>query len=212
MTASEIISNFELYVDDSTELSTSEELALLNKIYKKIFTSRPWEFAKKTASGSISGLEITLPSDFAYLCPNYQYTDNSVSSQQNSSPIVIFVGSNYTPIKVVNFSDRRQYLNSVGYAYIDSRQGKLVFTAQPTETTYEFDYVFVPADLTITDSPAVPIGFMDAISHAIYHGMAVDDMIIQLFDKAKSYAEVNEKKYQSYIADMAYINANLLMN
>lgn len=212
MITSEIISNFELYVDDSTELSTSEELDLANKIYKKIFTSRPWEFAKKTASGSISGLEITLPSDFAYLYPNYQYTDNSVSSQQNSSPIVIFVGSNYTPIKVVNFSDRRQYLNSVGYAYIDARQGKLIFTAQPIETTYEFDYVFVPADLTVSDSPAVPIGFMDAISHAIYHGMAVDDMIIQLFDKAKSYAEVNEKKYQSYIADMAYTNANLLMN
>jgi hypothetical protein len=212
MTTSEIISNFELYVDDSTELSVSEELALANKIYKKIFTSRQWEFAKKMASGSISGLEITLPSDFAYLYPNYQYTDNSVGNNGSSSPIVIFIGTNYSPIKVVNFSDRRQYLNSVGYAYIDSRQGKLIFTAQPTETTYEFDYVFIPADLTVSDSPAVPAGFIDDISNAIYHGMAVDDMIIQLFDKAKSYADENKAQYDYYLRSMAFTNANLLMN
>jgi hypothetical protein len=212
MTTSEIISNFELYVDDMTELSTSEELSLLNKILRKIWISRPWEFAKKSVSGSISGLEITLPTDFAYLYPNYNYTDNAIGTSTNSSPVVIYVGSEYNPIKVINYSDRRRYYNQSGYAYIDSARSKLVFTVQPTESTYEFDYIYVPATLIAGEDLPVPIGFNDALSHAIYHGMAVDDMIIQLFDKAKSYARENEAKYNSYIADLAYMNANLLMN
>lgn len=212
MTVAEIISKFELFVDDMTELSASEELALVNKFFKKIFISRPWEFAKKTKSGSISGIEIDLPTDFAYLYPNYNYTDNSIGSEQNSSPVVIYVGSNYSPIKVINWSDRRRYYNQSGYAYVDISRNKLVFTVQPNETTYEFDYIYIPADLTANGSLPVPIGVSDAMGHAIYHGMCVDDMIIQLFDKAKSYAEENQARYQSYLNDIAYINSNLLMN
>lgn len=47
MLASEIIAKFELYVDDSTELSTQEELDLLNKVYQKVADDRPWEILKK---------------------------------------------------------------------------------------------------------------------------------------------------------------------
>jgi hypothetical protein len=212
MTTSEIISNFELYVDDMTELSASEELSLLNKVFKKIWISRPWEFAKKSVSGAITGIEIDLPTDFAYLYPNYNYTDNTIGIFTNSSPVVIYVGSEYNPIKVVNYSDRRRYYNQSGYAYIDSARSKLVFTVQPTESTYEFDYIFIPADLALGASLPVMAGFVDSLSWAIVHGMAVDDMIIQIFDKAKSYAKENEIKYNSHITDMAYVNANLLMN
>lgn len=211
MTASEIISKFELLVDDTTELATSEELDLLNKIYKKIFINRPWEFSKKTISGTITNGYITLPSDFAYLFPNYQYTDNSYSSQQNSSPTVIFTGNN-NPVKVVNYSDRRQYNNQSGYAYIDLANSKIVFTATPSDTTYDFDYVFIPSNLGLSDSPNVPIGFMDSISQAIASGMSVEDTICQLFDKARSYAPENQAKYDSALRDMAYINARLLQN
>lgn len=212
MIANDIIKKFELFVDDTTELSSSEELDLVNKLFKKIFINRPWEFAKKQASGSFSGLEIDLPADFAYLVPNYNYTDNSSANDQNSAPTVIYIGANYEPIKVVNFSDRRRYYNQSGYAYVDLSRGKLVFTAQPSGATYEFDYVYIPADLTLSDELSVPIGFRDAMSHAIYHGMCVEDMIIQIFDKAKSYAAENQAKYTSYLADLAYINSRLLQN
>ena len=47
MTAQEIIAAFELKVDDSTELSTSEELALLNRVYQLVCDERPWEILKK---------------------------------------------------------------------------------------------------------------------------------------------------------------------
>jgi hypothetical protein len=209
MTTSEIIAKFELFVDDSTELSASEELDLLNQVYRKIFINRPWEFSKKSVSGSISGLEVTLPTDFAYLYPNYQHTDNTVSSQQNSSPTVIFTGSAHNPIKVVNYSDRRQYLNSSGYAYIDIRNGNLVFTAQPNDTTYEFDYVFVPTSLVSGEELPIPMAFNDLMSKAIFYGMCVEDMTIQLFDKARSYAKENQDKMDSYLRDMAYVNARL---
>ena len=69
MLTSELITKFELYVDDGTELSSQEELDLANKIYYSICNYRPWEWLKKTVTGTISSGTITLPTDFAYMSP-----------------------------------------------------------------------------------------------------------------------------------------------
>jgi hypothetical protein len=213
MKASEIISDiFELYLDDTTELSSDEELALLNRIYKKICRNRPWEFLKKPATGSIlsSGTTyyITLPTDFAFLAENNQSTDNSVSVNNNSSPKVIFVGSAMKPYQVVNFSDRRQYLNKSGFAYVDLANNRIVFTAQPDGSTYEFDYIKVPTTLTANDEPIFPEDFHPMIGF----GMAVDGFIMQLFEKARSYAAENQNKYNDYLRDLAYYNSQFQLN
>lgn len=211
MTSAELIAKFELYVDDGTELSTAEELSLLNKIYHKVCDDRPWEFLKKTATGTTSTTVpyIALPSDFGYIAENYSYTDDSVSTQINSAPKVIFVGTSYSPYYIINFSDRRQYLNKKGYAYVDIVNSRLVFTAQPTTAeAIEYDYIHIPTDLIISTSPIFPARFHDVI----YHGMATDDYSIQQFDKSRSYADENTIKYNDYMKSMAYWNSQLLNN
>lgn len=208
MTGAEIISMFELYVDDTSELSSSEELALCNRIYKKVCRNRPWEFLKKSASGTLSASVdyVALPSDFAYMAENNQKTDISIGGS-NSVSKVVFVGSDYRAYKVINFSDRRQYRDNDGYCYIDIANSRLVFTKQPSALAYEFDYVSIPADLTTGTSPLLPDNH-----EIIAYGMATDSFIIQQFPKAQSYQAENQLKYNEALKDLAYSNANLNCN
>lgn len=211
MTGAEIIAKFEQYVDDLTELSSTQELELLNKIYQKVCEDRPWEFCKKEKTGTMtSTTTIAFPSDFSHLLENYNYTDNGMSTETNSKPCVVFISSNsgstYSPFKVVNWSDRRQYLNTNGVCYIDYASSVITFPyAQSSGALYNFDYKSVPTNLTTSTSPIFPARFQDIL----YHGMAVDDMIIQLFDKARSYAKENQAMYESYLKQMALWNSNL---
>lgn len=213
MTSSEIINKFELQVSDVTELSTAEELYILNRVYNKVMSSRPWEILKTPYSGTMSGsgtdgMYITLPSDFAFFSQNAQYTNNTISYQGNESPVVIFVGSNRTPYYVVNYSDRVQYLGKTGYAYLDIANNKIVFTGTPVSNTYLFDYIKVPATLGSTDEPLIPERFQDIL----VYGMAVEDTILQLSNKAESYAPENQAKYDSMLVDLAYWNSQLILN
>lgn len=209
-TTQNIIDTFELLVGDTTELSSAEELSLAEKIYRKVLSNRPWEFLKKEFSGTTTGATtVTLPTDFAYLADNYNYTDNTIETVQRSRPCVVFVGTNYQPYRVVNWSDRRQYRNNSNVCWIDIVNGNLEFSVAPASgQTVSFDYIYNPAALTTSSAPVFPSTYYDIIAY----GMAVDDMAMQLFDKARSYAKENELKYQSYLADMAYYNSQLQMN
>lgn len=215
LTAAQIITSFELQVSDITELSSSEELSLLNRLYQKICLDRPWEFLKTQASGTIlqdaTGYYITAPLDFAYFVENNQFTDNSMSVNNNAAPKVIFVissGGAYQPYQIINFSDRRQYINRGGFAYFDALNGVIRFTGTPQGTTYEFDYIKVPPVLTINDSPLFPGRFHDILVFA----MASDNDILQLSPKATSYAAENQAKYQQYLLDLQYWNSLLQLN
>jgi len=220
----DIISKFELYLDDSSELSSTDELELVNKIYQEICDDRPWEFLKKPAAGTLTtGVDsfgnaqyyISVPTDFREFAINNQSNDNTVGTENNMSPKVIFLSTQtngYTPWQVVNFSDRRQYLKSQGYAYLDMANSKIILCAAPnaTDLTYEFDYIKIPPDLTAAtvapySDPLFPARYWDAI----YHKMAADDQIIQIFDRAHSYMAENQARYQKILLDMQYFNSNL---
>lgn len=206
MTTAQIIADFETYVDDTTELSTTQEIALVNKHYQIVCDDRPWEFLKKEGSGTmLSTTTITTPSDFAHFVENLNLTDNSQNYDFNAKPVGIFINDNKI-LRIVNWDTRRQYANQDGYAYLDMNAGLIRTTyAQPAGATYSFDYKSVPATLLIGSTPVIPERFHPMI----YHSMAVDDMIIQLFDKARSYANENRLAYAGYLSRMAYWNANL---
>lgn len=188
-TTQDIISKFELFIGDSTELSTTEEVDLVQKVCTKIYNSDEWEFLKKEATGTISGTEITQPADF-----------NRMTSIQR-----IYLGANKREFVEVPFDRRREFDNQNGYFYYDARQEKFIFTVSQSDT-YSFDYIYVPAALdTTTSNPVFPVRFWDMI----YHGMCLDSDIINLSDKARSYAQVNEAKYASLLADMQSWNKKL---
>lgn len=190
MTGNEIIKLFNLILDDTSELSATEELALANRIYKKICI-KPYEFLKKEAIGTLSDTlpYIALPTDFCFIpdTPVDDYTK------------IIYV--NNSPIRIVSFSDRRQ----TGVAYVDMTNSRLVLSTQPKADVYSYDYIRIPADLTLTTSPVFPVA-----NEVIAFGMATDSFIIQQWDKAKSYAPENQAKYESGICDIDYYNSNLV--
>lgn len=205
MTKGEIITKFELYLDDSTELSTDESSDLFDKIYRQINSDRPWEGTKTEGTGtaSTSVPYISLPANFLYLTANNNFTD---SSEQAGRPVV-FVGTTYEPYEVISWSDRRQYRDQTGYAYIDFANSRLYFTKQPASANaVEFDYHAQQTALTTNDEPWFPEEFHDLI----YHLMCVDDYIIQQSDKAKSYKSENEKMAKDYMERMVYWNSQLV--
>lgn len=210
MLASEAITQFELQVNDITELSTSEELIILNRIYQRVCDDRPWEFLKTAATGTMSGSGvdgyfITMPSDFAYFYENYNWTDNSYSTQLNRTPKVIFIGTAKTPYSIVNYSDRRQYLGKTGYAYLDFVNSKIYFTGTPVSTTYAMDYIKAPSTMTAGSTILIP----DRFCPILIYGMSTENEIIQLSDKAKSYAQENLDLYNEYLGKLALWDSRL---
>ena len=205
MTGAEIIQKFELQVDDLTELSSQDELDLLNKVYRKVLGGKAYECTKKTASGSLSTSlpYVALPSDFLFFVQNHNYTGRG---EYAKGPFVL-VGDNYSPYEIVSWSDRRQYRNNANKAYLDIRNSRLYFTMQPSQAlTYEFDYHALPDLLTTGTSPIIP-----AHLHPLFvHLMATEDFVLQLSDKAKSYAGENAAMAASYQADLDLWNANLV--
>lgn len=217
-TATQIIVNFELQVNDLTELSSSEELALLNRVYFKVCNGQPYEFLKKQGSGSLgsdsNGSFITLPGDFNFFPGNAAYTDNSIGQDNNAAPKIVFLvsGTTYTPYQVINWSDRRMYVNRSGFCYVDAANGVVRFTGgtgfTPPASSWEFDYIFVPPVLTINDTPKIPGQFHDMLVYK----MATENDVLQLSPKATSMQADNQAKYEEYVADLQYWNAQFYNN
>ena len=185
----DIITAFELYFGDETSLSSAEELALVQKKYNEVLMSEEWEFLKTTASGTVSGTNITQPTDF----------DRLTTDQQ------IYIGSGSQNFQVIPYTNRRKYANQRGYFYYDAKNGKFVST-QSLSDTYSFDYIYVPPALDLVSSnPVFPTRFYDML----YHAMCIDSDIINLSDKARSYAKENEAKYYQFLSSMKDWNKKL---
>lgn len=201
MKVSEIIQKFHLQVDDSTELSSDEELSLFNDVLQETAFARPWNIFKTTATGTVVNNEIELPSDFAYIYNNRNYAGNDT---QSSLP-VIFIGPTYEPYYIVNFDQRRQYRNKKGYAYIDYGQNKIVFLDTPSNSSYEFDYIKTPATLGLTDTPPFPSRFHKKFAF----DMAIQDSIVQMSDKIEVLLATNKAEANRYMSDMEMWDSKL---
>jgi len=195
-----IIDKLELYAGDSTDLSSTDELDLIQKKYNQVLEEHDWEFLKKTATGTLStSLQyVTAPADFRSFAKNYQ-----------SYKKVIYIGSNYDAYEIVPFDNRREFRDQKGYAYYDALNARIYFTRQPdTADTYEFDYLHIPTALTTSTSPIFPVRYWDAL----YHSALMDNDIIQLSDKARREYKENEAAYRTIIDKMVSWNATLSNN
>lgn len=209
MLASDAISQFETYVDDTTELSSAQELTLLQKVFGDVWSDRPWEFAKVNATGtfSLTTPNIPIPADFSHFVENDSATDNTSQTHNNAAPKVIFIGANLRPYQIINWSDRRQYQNRTGFAYLDLPNSAITLTGSPTAPDlYDFDYKLIPPTLVLDQEiPKIPEEFQPIL----WHLMAIDDEIILHFPRASSYAPDNKAKADGYMDRIALWNANL---
>ena len=204
MTKAQILQKFTLYLDDFTELSTVEAGQLFDKIYERINSERPWEGTKAAFVGATSSSVpyVTLPTDFLYLTANHNTTDGDLAYGP-----VVFVGPTYTPYRAVSYSDRRQYRTHNNVVWIDIAASQLTFAMQPTSAlAVEYDYHRRMPVLADSESPWFPI-----YHDMIYHGMCVDDFVIQQSDKAKSYKSEHEKMFAEYMEKLAYWNSQLVL-
>jgi hypothetical protein len=205
MTKSEIIVKAQLYLDDTSDLSSAEFSDLFDKMYRKVNSSRPWEGTKKEGSTTTStSLQyVDLATDFLFLTQNANYTN---SSEPADFPVV-FRGTAYNPYKVVSWSDRRQYRGSNAHAWIDFPNRRLYFSSTPTVSeSVEYDYHGQMDALADGDSPWFPAEYHDVL----YHMMVSDDFVIQQSDKAKSYKNENDKMAKDYLEEMAWWNSQLV--
>ncbi len=189
MTGDEIIEKYNLQVDDASELSSDEELALANDVYDDVCDDRDWEWLKESFTGttSISVPYIALPDDFKYIAPN----------KDNRS--VVFVGDEFSEYEVVSYSDRRNYRNMSGFCYIDVPNSRLVFTLQPTEAkSVEYDYIKIQEPLEDDTSPLFRSGFHVIIAY----GMAAKFNNLEQTDKAVSYQRENTGLYNGVLSKM----------
>lgn len=205
MTKAEIIIKAQLYLDDTSDLSSQEYSDLFDMKYRDLNSRKPWEGTKKegTSTTSTSVGYVSLPSDFLYLTQN---ANNTESTYESSRPVV-YVGSAYSPYQVVSWSDRRRYRNKEGYCYVDWANLQLHFTKQPTKAeAVEYDYHGTMTELASGDTPWFPEEFHPIL----FHEMVVDDFIIQQSNKAQSYAGENQAKAEMYYKNMCFWNSNLV--
>lgn len=217
----EIIARFRLQVDDSTELSSTEELSLLNQVRREVENDRDWEWLKAEGSWTTSTTVpyMSLPTDFKKLSSNYNwvtprfgnagvpvwYSWNPVPMNVWNIPVV-FIGTNKEPYQVVPFSDRRNYRDHSGVCYIDVANNRLYFVSQPTiAQSVEFDYIKRGADLTTATSPL----FNSAYHEILSYGMAAKLDSMLLTNKNESYSRENEIFYLRMLEQMAIEDANL---
>lgn len=193
----DIIARFNLQVDDSSELSSDEELALAQEVYNEVCEDRPWEFLKTSFEGTSSTTVpyIDLPADFRELAPN------------KDGYSVVFVGTDYAEYKVVPFSSRREHRDQDGFCYIDIASSRLYFTKQPTiAKSVEYDYIKIPPALTPTTAPLVTTS---QFGNMIAYGMAGKFNPIEQSEKATSYQRENRAEYFSMLSDFRMLDANI---
>lgn len=193
-----IIDRYNLQVDDQSQLSTDEELALTNEVYIDICNDRPWEWLKTTFTDVTS-------TTLSYIDLPANFKEFSLNKYGKS---VVFVGTAFDEYKVIPFSSRRDYRDMVGFCYVDGT--RLYFTSQPTSVmAIEFDYIKRPADLTLSTEPLVTT---DQFGKMIAYGMAAKFTNIEQPSKGKvtsSYQKENQIEYNNMMSNLRMEDSNI---
>ena len=193
LTGQQIIDRFELYTDDTTDLSSDEELILANDKLRLVYMEQPWEFLRRKKSGNVEGDgKITLPTDFDEFLENF--TDDPAIGEA----IMKVVYVNRSPYLVVPMGQRNANSFS-NICWIDPSDGKINFAQSPgAGASYEYDYKTSPDDITVATSPKLPAEYHPMIVFS----MLIDEEIIKKSEKARSSMQDNFVQYQRYLKNL----------
>jgi hypothetical protein len=195
MLASEIISNYQLQTDDQTQLSDAEALALLNRVLRKIYNTRPWGFLMKSYTGSVSNKSMDLPTDYQYLIPTYDANGETLN-----------IYSLNDVVRVIPWDEVRNYTQgvtepNVPYAYVDLRTDTIkLLTTRYNGKDMSMDYIYSPSSILTTGSPAIPSRFQDILPYL----MTVESNTIDQGEKGMSYTPENNSAAYAILEDMIY--------
>lgn len=193
LTGQQIIERFELYTDDTTDLSSDEELILANDKLRLIYMEQPWEFLRRKKSGNVeSDGKITLASDFDEFLENF--TDDPTEGEATMK--VVYVSR--SPYLVVPMGQRNANSFS-NVCWIDPSDGKINFAQNPgVGAAYEYDYKTSPDDITVSTSPKLPPEYHPMVVFS----MLIDEEIIKKSEKARSSIQDNAVQYQRYMKNL----------
>jgi hypothetical protein len=214
MLLSEIITRFELYSDDQTELSGAEEYTVANKVLSDIYNENDWEWLRKRYSGTTDSLgQLALPTDFMKFMHNYSAeggTPNTKVVWVNNIPYPIIPLGLATQYDILSFSadSLAVYGNSMIAtssiaAYVENNT--LKFTQGfGANSPVKFDYKYRPATMIGTDAP-----LWDSSMHQLLvNGMLIDDDVIQRSIKANSNVVENRAAYNKYLSNLRMLDAS----
>lgn len=193
MIGSQIIARFRLQVDDSSELSSQEELDLLNQVYTDLCIDRPWYWLRSATpvnqimTTDTNGILCSvLPANFSAIIP-MKYNKE-----------VIFVGTARRIYRVIPYAIKEDYRDMDGFCYIDTVNGAIYFTKAPVNTEIvSYDYTIIPLALTLTTSPIMPFNHI-----ALAYAMAFNWNPIEQSNKLTSYRTENMVYYNSKLLDL----------
>jgi hypothetical protein len=195
LTGQQIIDRFELYTDDTTDLSSDEELILANDKLRLVYMEQPWEFLRRKKAGVIENDgKITLSSDFD------EFLENFSDDAAYGEPVmkVVYIGSQKAPYLVVPMGQRNANSFS-NVCWIDPSDGKINFAQSPgAGASYEYDYKTSPDDITVATSPKLPAEYHPMIVFS----MLIDEDIIKKSEKARSNMQDNAVQYQRYLKNL----------
>lgn len=192
MTAADIISKFDTYTDDMSELSAADKLDLLNKKYRELSNEREWEWLRSIGSVAIASSIITLPTDFKILAEDFTAKEQGIYS---GFRFFFWIGDIAYP--VVSIKERRTYGD---HAYFDPKNRRIVLQDTNVTGTAEFDYYGKVTALGLNDEPA----FSDDYHPVLYHMMAIDHEIIDQSEKARSMRPEHEAAIEGFMQDLTY--------
>jgi len=193
MTGEQIINNFRTKVDDSSELSQSQELELLNEIYDEVLSSRKWDFLKTKSTGTLSGNKIQLPVDFNGFVGNFK-------KQRNAGyTVAVWIsetsgarGVAYPIVSKQNFpqdEDRR-------LAFVEN--GEIVLS-RSFSGTFEFDYSLKWPQLALDTEPL----FASQFHKILAFGMARDFYDIDQFGSTnRNQSNFYERKFDGQMEQL----------
>lgn len=200
----QILEVFDLYSGDLTEFSTEEKLIIANTKLREIYTDGVWEFLRKIATGTVSGNEIDLSvshPDFSLFMASY--TDDP--TYRNPDRRVLFL-NNTQEIEIVPMASRKSQPSGSIFAYEDIVNAKLVFST-PVSGTYEFDYSYVPNDITESTTSALPAGY----ESVLIYKMLTDSDVIERMEKARTNYKENMLLAQLEMSKLKSWNANKIL-
>ena len=204
MVGSEIINKFELWTDDTTELSTEQELSLANEKANDIYTECVWEFLRKNVTGSFTGGYI----DLAIVAPDFVFPmANYTEDESYASPTipVVFVGGS-VPYKIIPMGLRKQHQGQ-NVCWVDLVQKRIVFGDSSASGTFDFDYQYAPADVTANTALVIP----DSYAMIVVYAMLIDDDVIQKTEKARSNIVENTRQYLRIMSNLKSYNAKFIL-